>query len=115
MMDATNFKGDDFSRHVESKTAAVDGALRLFYHNYRYLISADLQRCKFPFTGRALFFSIKKIEEQLSVMDHAMKTKNHYVVHILLRTVIEHFLIGYYIALRCEETKNDIAGMLYYT
>jgi hypothetical protein len=85
-----------------------------FYSQLENLIKADTQYSRFPCTARALYYGIKKIDAQVSVLMESDAKHNYYVNNILFRTIIEHFLVTYYIGTRCRVERSDAAGEHYY-
>jgi hypothetical protein len=81
------------------------------FGDYKSQIKTDLDNTKFVNSLKCLF---NKTEQIISITDDIKRTKNTYTTQILLRSIIEHFLIGFYVFLRVKIDKTDEVGDEYY-
>ncbi len=85
-------------------------ALKL-YRDYKSQIKTDLVKTNIVNSLKCLF---SKTEQVIILMEDIIRTKNTYTAQILLRSLIEHFLIGFYVFLRVRIDKTDDVGDEYY-
>lgn len=71
-----------------------------------------ISRSEFPKTFTATLNFIEKIKH---LQSDIYRIKSSYTANCLLRTIVEHFLVSYYIYYRFNLDNNDITGEKYYT
>lgn len=77
-------------------------------------IYSFISESKFPNTIKALYRLNTKVEVIKISIDSLVKIKQIYPAFILLRTLIEHKIIGHYIWLRFEVEMNDNCAQEFY-
>lgn len=75
-------------------------------------ILEDVGKSRYPYAAKALYRNQAKIHQLVSCQ--LANYKNYYLLQILARTVIEHFLVGHYIFIRTTCEKSDEAGREFY-
>lgn len=66
----------------------------------------------FPKSMLCLYSKVLQIESLSMILQKA--NENFYSSQVLLRTLLEHYLIGYYIYYKTADEKNDLVGEAYY-
>ncbi len=74
-----------------------------------------ITKSSFPLTGKLLIDSVRRINELKEGIFNVYYCDNYYCSRILLRVLIEHFLIGMYVIDRFNKDENDSIGKEYYT
>ena len=94
--------------HIEAEFKIVEKEFK----SYESQISADIQEMKFTNTFNCILhkcYEVDKIREAIEMCGN-----NFYSSQILLRTLLEHYLVGYYVFIKCLTNEDDLVGEEYY-
>lgn len=85
---------------------------QIYFENIEKIVNEDIEKSSFKLSLTALHKKIKTIEY---LKDGLLKTEgNIYASSVLLRSLIEHFLVAYYFFLKVKVDNNDSVGQDYY-
>jgi hypothetical protein len=77
-------------------------------------ISVDIHRTKHPYTCNALFRFIDKVDTMVKHLHSNNSLELFYPNQILFRSVIEHFLVGFYIGAKSNIERSDTVAKQFY-
>lgn len=85
---------------------------QIYFGNIETVVNEDIEKSSFRQSLTALSKKIKTIEY---LKEGILKTDgNIYASSVLLRSLIEHFLIAYYLFIKIKVNNNDSVGQDYY-
>jgi hypothetical protein len=77
-------------------------------------IPPSISKSPYPQTGKLLIDITRRINELKEGIFDVCYSDNYYCSKILLRVIIEHFLLGMYAVDRFSKVKDDSVGTEYY-
>lgn len=88
-----------------------NSTLNIFNQNITKILS-DIEKSKFNKSLTCILHKSYQIDSLLNAIEKC--ENNYYASQVLLRSVFEHFLVGYYVYLKTRINQNDLAGEEYY-
>jgi hypothetical protein len=95
------------NRRIFSQYRLVDGIFKTLEHKIR----VDVDRLRYPYACNAIYYYSKRLD---LIIKPILETNEYYMSTVLMRSFIEHFLIGYYIVTRSLLEGRDTVGVEYY-
>ncbi len=82
------------------------------FKNHKDGIETLIENHSFPKSMLCLYSKVLQIGSLRKILNKS--DGNFYSSQVLLRTLLEHFLIGYYVYFKTNTEKNDLVGEVYY-
>jgi hypothetical protein len=102
------------SPELQEKNADVQieyGLMNALFKNYELDLKIDIELSKYPYSNRAVYNGIKKMD---LVIEKLISCDSFYVANVLTRVLFEHYIVTYYIAVKSQLDFSDSVGRQYY-